>query len=152
MSNGFVGGDAKSGNRTGSATRPRSIEGTDVRSEMTIHRESDKQRMIRSRFEALEDFERALRGTPYGRGEEAVPRWGAVSEALVAAAVNVGLIDEVARGLPDVGKEPTAPGHRPSWLNAQVPDGRALCVGCGQPIVAQQLGTELCPGPRKPHV
>jgi hypothetical protein len=80
-----------------------------------------------------------------------VHQWGAVSEALVAAAVNGGLIEEVAGRLADVGKKPTAPGHRPSWLNVQVPDGWALCASCWQPVEAQQLGTEVCPGPRKPH-
>ena len=114
---------------------------------MTIHRESANQRMIRGRGEALEDLERASRGTLSDQEKEAVHQWGTVAEALVAAAVHVGVVDEVARGLPDVGEEPTARGHRPSWLNAQVPDGWALCVGCWQPIVARQLGTELCPEP-----
>lgn len=76
-------------------------------------------------------------------------QWGAASEALVAAA-DVGLIVEAVRGLPDFGEEPTGRGHRPSWAYAHVPDEWALCVGCWQPIVAQQLGTEVCPGPRKP--
>lgn len=122
-----------------------------MRSEVTIHGESGKQRMIRGRVEALEDLERESRGAPHDQEEEAVRQWGAVSEALVAAAVNVGLIEELAKGLPDVGEEPTASGHRPSWLNAPVRDGWALCVICWQPIVVQQLGTELCPGPRKAH-
>lgn len=119
---------------------------------MTIYGESGKQRMIRGQVEALENLERASRGTPHELEAEAAPQWGAVSEALVAAAVNVGLIAEVAKGLPDVGEEPTVSGHRPSWLNAGVPGGWALCVNCWQPIVVQQLGTELCPGPRKPQV
>lgn len=72
-----------------------------------------------------------------------------VEPLVVAAALDITLIEGAGRDLQDLVAEPTIHGHRPSWAYAQVPDGLALCVGCWQPIAAHQLGGEPCPGPRK---
>lgn len=58
----------------------------------------------------------------------------------------VALIADAAHNLPDVDRGAQAPGHWPSWLYPDVPDGLALCLGCWRPITAGQLGVEPCPG------
>ena len=82
--------------------------------------------------------------------EVSTPEPLAVEPLVVAAALDITLIEGAGRDLQDLVEEPTIRGHRPSWSYAQVPDGLALCVGCWQPIAAHQLGGERCPGPRKP--
>ena len=60
------------------------------------------------------------------------------------------LVEAAARDLERHCEVIPEPGHCPSWLYPQVPDGLALCVGCWKPITAWQLGAEACPRPGMP--
>jgi len=70
-------------------------------------------------------------------------------EPIPVGAVTIALIEGAARDLEDFGEEIMTPGHWPSWIYPQVPDGLALCVGCWRPITVRQLGGERCPGRKR---
>jgi hypothetical protein len=65
--------------------------------------------------------------------------------ATARAALDRNLIEVAARDLEAFGEPILTPGHWPSWLYPQVPDGLALRVNCWRLITARQLGVEPCP-------
>lgn len=70
-------------------------------------------------------------------------------DPIIKGAATIALIEGAARDLEDFSEEIMTPGHWPSWIYPQVPDGLALCVGCWRPITVRQLGGERCPGRRR---
>lgn len=64
----------------------------------------------------------------------------------VIAAHGRPLLEVATRDLVDPSRQNPAPGHWPSWLYAQVPEGLALCLICWRPIDPSQLGAEVCAG------